>query len=135
MENKKVILDTNLWISFLISHQLDYIDELLLSGKFSLIFSEELLDEFISVSKRPKLSKFFTNRNVKELLDLFDKYGQLCNVTSDVTICRDNKDNFLLNLAIDSAADYLLTGDNDLLVIKKIHSTKIMKWTDFLKEI
>lgn len=45
MKSKKVILDTNLWISFLISKQLNFIDDLLLEGKIKLIFSKELIDE------------------------------------------------------------------------------------------
>ena len=56
-------------------------------------------------------------------------------VKSDVKICRDKKDNFLLNLSIDSKADFLITGDNDLLVLKKIERTIIMSFTDFMEYI
>jgi len=66
---------------------------------------------------------------------LFDKYGKLIEVSSKINECRDSKDNFLLNLAVDSKADYLITGDNDLLIIKKIKKTKIINWTDFTKKI
>jgi len=38
METKRVILDTNLWISFLISKNLDYVDGLLQNGKIKLFF-------------------------------------------------------------------------------------------------
>jgi uncharacterized protein len=51
MRSKRVILDTNLWISFLISKRLDFIDDLSLSGKIILIFSNELIEEFLSVAK------------------------------------------------------------------------------------
>lgn len=44
MDNKKVILDTNLWISFLISKKLDALDELLLHRKITFIFSSELIE-------------------------------------------------------------------------------------------
>ncbi len=47
----------------------------------------------------------------------------------------DFKDNFLLSLAVESKSDYLVTGDSDLLTIKKIKKTKILNWTDFIKEI
>jgi uncharacterized protein len=49
-----------------------------------------------------------------------------------VTICRDSKDNFLLSLAIDGRADYLLTGDSALLDLKKIGKTKIITISEFL---
>lgn len=39
-------------------------------------------------------------------------------------------DNFLLNLAFDSNADYLVTGDNDLLEIKSISKTRIISLRD-----
>ena len=135
MKSKKVILDTNLWISFLISKQLNFIDDLLLEGKFKLIFSKELIDEFLNVAKRPKFQRYFSDSNVTELLRLFDKYGKLVDVSSQIKACRDYKDNFLLNLAVDGKADFLITGDDDLLVIKKIGKTKIMHWTDFTKSL
>jgi uncharacterized protein len=124
-----------LWITFLISKQLDSIDSLLLKGHIKLIFSQELIEEFLTVSKRSKFSKFFSDEKILIVLKIFDEFGKLVNVTTDVKICRDYKDNFLLNLAIDSKADYLITGDNDLLVIKKIKNTRIMTWIDFVDEL
>jgi predicted nucleic acid-binding protein len=53
-------------------------------------------------------------------------------VKTIVTQCRDPKDNFLLELAIDGNAHFLLTGDNDLLDIKQIGKTSIIKVQDFL---
>ncbi len=54
MKREKVILDTNLWISFLISKRFALLEKLIIEGKIKLIFSKELIDEFISVSRRPK---------------------------------------------------------------------------------
>ena len=135
MRSKKIILDTNLWISFLISKRLDFIDDLLFEGKIKLIFSKELIEEFLMVAKRPKFEKYFTDDKISDLLSLFDKYGKLIEVTSKTEECRDLKDNFILNLAIDGKADYLITGDSDLLVIKKIKKTKIITWADFIEEL
>ncbi len=135
MRSKKVILDTNLWISFLISKRLDFIDELLFKGKIKLVFSKELIEEFLSVAQRQKFAKYFSDNNISELLKLFDKYGKLINISTKVEICRDAKDNFLLNLAIDGKADYLITGDADLLAIIKIKKTKIITWSDFIIEL
>jgi putative PIN family toxin of toxin-antitoxin system len=61
MAAKRVILDTNLLISFLISHKLDSIDDLLLNGKITLLFSNELIEEFITVASRPKFKKYFSS--------------------------------------------------------------------------
>jgi putative PIN family toxin of toxin-antitoxin system len=131
----KIIIDTNLWISFLITKSYNRIDDLIIDKKIRIIFSEELLSEFIKVIQRPELAKYFTKNDLEELLELFDFYGDFIEVKSRIKQCRDPKDNFLLSLAIDSKADYLLTGDNDLLEIKEIGKTKILTITEFLKKI
>jgi uncharacterized protein len=135
MENKKVILDTNLWISFLITNNFNQIDKLIENKKICLVFSSELIEEFLVVVSRPKFKRYFSQDEIEKILDYFDQFGELVIVKTDVYICRDEKDNFLLNLAIDSKADYLITGDADLLDLKKIEKTNILTFTDFLKEI
>ena len=68
------------------------------------------------------------------MLSTFEPFTDLIEVASIVTICRDSKDNFLLALAKDGKADYLLTGDKDLLELKKFGKTKIEKITTFITE-
>ena len=126
MKSKKVILDTNLWISFLISRDFSFLDNYIETGKMKLIFSEELFSEFISVTERPKFKKYFAESDVKHLIRIIDRFGILVQVTTEINRCRDKKDNFLLSLAIDSNADYLVTGDNDLLDLMHINETKIL---------
>jgi len=135
MKRKKVILDTNLWISFLISKEFGVIDRLIIQGDLILIFSHESAEEFLTVAKRTKFNKYFADSELMVLLSLFDNYGKLVKVTTEVDKCRDSKDNFLLSLAVDSKADYLVTGDSDLLILKKINKTKILSWSEFLEEI
>lgn len=65
MPPKKVILDTNLWISHLISNRLIQLDALLVDKKVRLLFSEALLEEFILVVQRPKFQKYFTEKIFK----------------------------------------------------------------------
>ena len=135
MKSKKVILDTNLWISFLIKHDYSFLDKYIEKGKVKLVFSEELIQEFLTVATRPKFQKFFTDDDIQNIIQIFDYYGILIKVTSEVKICRDFKDNFLLNLAIDGNADYLVTGDEDLLEIKNIQETKILTIRELKKEL
>ncbi len=98
-----------------------------------MLFSKELIEEFLSVVKRPKFSKYFSETNIADLLNLFDNYGKLITVTSKIEKCRDFKDNFLLNLSIDGKADFLVTGDADFLVLKKINKTKILSYNEFIE--
>ena len=134
MKNKKIILDTNLWISFLISKKFSQIDNLIENKKLVLVFSNELLEEFIDVVNRPKFEKYFSKKDVEKILEYFDQFGKLVKVKSNINICRDEKDNFLLNLLIDSKADYLITGDKNLLILEKIKKTKILTFSEFIEQ-
>ena len=131
----RLILDTNLRISYLISSRLLAIDRLLEEKKIVLLFSPESLQEFIEVVRRPKFEKFFSEEDVKELLILFDHFGELVKVESEVEVCRDPNDNFLLSLAKDGQADFLITGDKDLLVIQEFEGTRIVTFKEFEEEI
>jgi putative PIN family toxin of toxin-antitoxin system len=131
----KVIIDTNLWISFLITKNLRVLDKRITAKAIRIVFSLELIEELLAVVNRPKFKKYFHKDDVENLIDLFDVYGDLFNVNSQISICSDKKDNFLLALAKDSEADYLLTGDKDLLELKAFGTTKIVKVSDYLKRL
>jgi len=131
----RIILDTNLWISFLISSKYEQLDLLLSEAKCKLLFSQELLEECITVAQRPKLRSYISEDELRALLDTIDQIAKFVEVTSEVNLCRDPKDNFLLALAIDGKADYLLTGDKDLLVLEKVEDATIMKITDFFEAV
>lgn len=135
MKNKvsRIILDTNLWISFLITKDLTKLDEIVLSRKCIFLFSQELLEEFLAVTQRPKFKRYFSSLDIENLLEIIDDYAEFINVKSSVEACRDPKDNFLLSLSIDGKADYLLTGDKDLLDLKSFGKTKITTISEFLQ--
>lgn len=136
MRNKdaRVILDTNLWISFLITNNYTQLDEILFSRNCILIFSAELLEEFLTVVKRPKFRRFFSQDDIELLIETIQEYAIFIEVTSKVEVCRDSKDDFLLSLSKDSKADFLITGDKDLLVLEKFESTRILTIMDFINE-
>jgi hypothetical protein len=131
MQKYRIIIDTNLWISFLLSKKFNFIDKLLDSGKVELVFCEELLTELVEVVNRPKLRRFFTIEDWELILKIIDQHAVIISVASSVTLCRDAKDNFLLSLAKDAKADYLLTGDKDLLVLKTFDVTQIITIAEF----
>jgi len=128
-----IILDTNIWISFLITKDFKKLDIRIKKGNIRLLFSQELMEEFLLVVQRRKFKKYFSKHDIETLLQNFDSFGDFVKIKSDIKICRDPKDNFLLNLAIDGNADYLITGDDDLLVLDKIKETEIISIADFLK--
>jgi putative PIN family toxin of toxin-antitoxin system len=128
----RLIIDTNLWLSFLIKKDYIKLDEILSDELVTLLYSQQLIDEFIEVAQRPKFKKYFSNADLQQLLMGMSKRAHFIEVSSIVDICRDPKDNFLLALAKDSKASHLLTGDNDLLVLKRFGKTKIMTLAEYL---
>jgi putative PIN family toxin of toxin-antitoxin system len=102
------------------------------SGKVELVFCDELLSELNEVASRPKLRQFFTVDDWTLIFEIIDRYAIHIQVVSTVTLCRDEKDNYLLSLAKDAKANYLLTGDKDLLVLKTFGITQIVTITEFL---
>jgi len=133
IKEKRIVLDTNLWISFLITKDLSKLDKRIFTGETILIFSQELLHEFITVVSRPKFKKYFSQEEIIEILDIIDQQAIFVEVTSDIKKCRDEKDNFLLSLAVDGNADFLITGDQDLLELKSIEKTQIVTINQYLE--
>jgi putative PIN family toxin of toxin-antitoxin system len=135
MANKpeRIVLDTNVFIYFLISSSFHKLEKKLKSHQVRLLFSEELISEFIQVVSRPKLKKHFSDKDVTNLLDDMHNFADFIEVKSHVNVCRDKKDNFLLELCIDGKADYLITGDEDLLSLKKFKKTSIIKIAEYLR--
>ena len=132
---KRVIIDTNLWISFLITNNLNILSEIFLFERFQIIFSDELFNELLDVARRPKFKKYFDEKSVKLLIENISEKLEFIEVASAITICRDLKDNFILALSIDGNADYIVTGDKDLLSLNGFKGKKIITINEFIKII
>ena len=132
---KRIIIDTNLWISFLITNDFNKLDHFLNSDKYLVVFSDELFDEFLDVVHREKFALYFNDLNIKILVEIINEKALFVKVFSIVNVCRDVKDNFLLSLAIDGEVDYLITGDNDLLILKHYQKTSILTINDFISTL
>lgn len=130
MKKIRVILDTNVLISGIYwGGNPGKIISLWLKEQIVLCFSPETLAEFIN-----KLAGKFQMppHLLNQWQELFEEQGLLFLPSQTMTLCHDKKDNMFLELALASEADFLITGDKDLLVLKGFHQTKIIKPRDFL---
>ena len=134
-KNISVIFDTNVWISFLIGKKLHIISDYISNGQITIIITEQLLTEIKEVTHRPKLKKYFPENKVKELISLLTAIGTSFVIEPNHQLCRDKKDNFLLDLADASNADYLITGDKDLLALNPFKATNIITPYQFENEL
>jgi putative PIN family toxin of toxin-antitoxin system len=134
-KTNKVIIDTNIWISFLIGKNLRHLLQYILDEQFIIVTCKEQLIEFLETVEKPKLKKYFHTEQVTSFFSFLNEYAIVVPVTSTVTLCRDAKDNYLLALSIDASAHFLVTGDNDLLVLQYIDNTQIVNFSNFEKMI
>lgn len=85
----------------------------------------ELLDEFYDVSSREKIRKYIRPEDLDDTLKLIHLYGKYVVIqTKSKSEIRDKKDLYLLSLADTIKANYIVTGDKDLLVLEKHNRTK-----------
>lgn len=133
MGNKplRVVIDTNIWISFLIGKTLAGLAEAIIADQVQVLFSDELFSELLAVLQRPKFKKYFSRAAIEQLIGLLYEKVVLVDVVDDFSDCRDKKDNFLLNLVVSGRADYLVTGDVDLLVLNPFHGVEIVSYQNF----
>lgn len=131
----RVAIDTNVLISAIIKPQnrIGLVMVHLRKGDYVLLYSEELIDELTEVLARPKLKKYGLN---DETVDVFISSiiakGESVQLLTVVDICRDPDDNLLLSLALDGKADYIVSGDKDLLDLIQIQEIPIITPADFL---
>ena len=130
-KNIKVIFDTNVWISFLIGKRLSFIKEYISNGQITLVTTAQLLTEIKEVTSREKLKKYFPKESVLELLELLETIAEKVEIKPTHYINRDPKDNFLLDFIDFSQADYLVTGDKDLLMHNPFKSAEILTPANF----
>jgi putative PIN family toxin of toxin-antitoxin system len=127
----KIIIDSNIWISFLIGKSLTRLQYYIDSQSIFIITCDEQIQELTTVFNHTRIQKYFTKDQIAEFFELLNETSQKVILKTKVELCRDLKDNYLLSLAIDSEADFLITGDNDLLVLTKVENASIVKFNDF----
>ncbi len=130
----RVVIDTNLWISFLIGKKLDCLPELLDNPLFELVSTPRLNEEILKVSQRPKLRKYFSEESVLLLEKWMRQHFTMVEISNIPRRCRDPKDDYLLELAVRANATYLVSGDKDLLNIGQINNCKVVTAAQFETE-
>jgi uncharacterized protein len=126
----KIVVDTNLYLSLFVfrSSMLHYIFELVIDEKLLLFTSPPQLQEI-----KKKFTEFAVPHDVEEMsLFFISSKATMLRPTITIQESRDATDNFLLELSEFAHADYLITRDNDLLVLKKRKETEIILPEDFL---
>jgi putative PIN family toxin of toxin-antitoxin system len=130
----RVLIDSNVFINYLLTPRgagpIRMILQAWSQGEFTLLIPEALLEEIqVTVRNRPHLSRRIPLELLGEFLDTIKALSEESALITDPipTVTRDSKDDYLLAYALVGAADYLITGDDDLLTLDgAIHELRIL---------
>jgi uncharacterized protein len=99
---------------------------------FDLILCDGILQEFKRVLKKKFVAS--PHETSEALIILSDAALEVLGRTDSITpICRDSDDDLILACARDAVADYVVTGDEDLLVLKNYEGISIVNPREFEK--
>jgi putative PIN family toxin of toxin-antitoxin system len=133
-KNIRIVIDTNWYVSGTINRKSRRVlFELLTGENFVILLSNEILAEYRLVISREKFKKIIKTAQVTRFINLVMSKVTIVQIKSSLTGSRDPKDNFLLSLCSDNSADFLISGDNDLLVLETTGATRIVTLHDFLE--
>lgn len=125
-----IVLDTNVLIAAFISSSGICHEVFELSAhNHSLAISEFILSEI----KEKLYSKFYySEKEIAEVINLLLlKFSVVKIIEGKINICRDKDDNNILETAVAAKADVIISGDKDLLVLKKYKNIGIISPREF----
>lgn len=134
----RVFVDTNIYISYLLSSHADSFVLLLFdkieSDEITLLTCAPLLDELEhTVRRKPYLLNAITEATLTRFIELLKIISEdVPFISAEIPqITRDPKDDFLIAYAILGKADYLVSVDKDLLVLEQVGQVKIVHSGEF----
>jgi uncharacterized protein len=132
----RYVFDTNVIVSALLfenSKPDQALRYALANGK--VLLSLELLEELNEVLGRKKFNRYLTSEEREEILAALVERAVLVEIIEKVQECRDPKDDKVLELALNGEANYIITGDRDLLVLHPFRGVVVITADYFLNTI
>ena len=127
----KLVLDTNTIISaFFWNGNEAELFRKIEQGKAKLYITIEILKEIEEVIKRPKFDKVMKNAGLTpdQIMQKIVSLSRLVIAPKlIIKVCRDEKDNKFLECAEGAKADYIVSGDEDLLSLKEYDGVPIVR--------
>ncbi len=133
MKNLKIVLDTNTVISALCFPQSVVRQAFNRAiNEYQIVASEATWAELSEVVNRQKFDKYIPKIQRLAFLETVKQKAIFYELTETITDCRDPKDNKFLELAVAANADFIVTGDLDLLILNPFRTISILKSGEFL---
>jgi putative PIN family toxin of toxin-antitoxin system len=129
----RLVVDTNLMIRSLLSPGPARRFFMLAPLTHTLIYHTEQIMELRDVAARPRLK--IAPEALDELVDRIQHYGQSTASPLESTgDCRDPKDEYVLALALAGSAEFILTEDQDLLVLDPWRNIRVNRLFEFFRD-
>lgn len=132
----RAVVDTNVLIRALIKPQgtVGPVITHLRNGDYVLLYADPLLEELAAKLALPRIRDKYqvSDQDVETILALILLRGELVVPERRITACRDPKDDVVLEVAVSGHADFIVTGDRDLLVLHPFRSIPIVEPFKFL---
>ena len=130
----RFVFDTNTIVSSLLfgnSVPRQAFDRALDSG--TILISDSLVMELSRVLGRESFDQYVPLEERNEFLVSLIRNSDLIEITETVQACRDPDDDRILELAVNGAAVYIVTGDSDLLIMNPFRGVDILTPAGFLR--
>ncbi len=129
----KVVFDTNIFVSALVipGSQAEKAVLRIVEGPDVLLLSKEILDELLSILS----SKFSRDKEeISRVAVILSERAEWVDPTEKINVLTDEPDNRILECAASGNADAIVTGDKELLRLKRYGKTKIIGLKVYLGE-
>jgi putative PIN family toxin of toxin-antitoxin system len=105
------------------------------NGEYTAVYSEAILEEIVAKLLLPRISRKYQvgESDVEDLLGLLALRGELVNPTRSVRVCRDPDDDMFIEAALEGKAEWVVTGDQDLLTLEKFEGVRFVTPRIFLQ--
>ncbi|MGL5032865.1 MAG: putative toxin-antitoxin system toxin component, PIN family [Microcystaceae cyanobacterium] len=126
MKINHFVVDTNVMVSALLFKQSIPFRAVKIAEKGTVLYSKSTFIELQKVLNRKKFDKYLSIEERQEFLTEFLNTSQQILIKAEISICRDPKDNKFLELAVNGDAQFIITGDQDLLILNPFREIKIV---------
>ncbi len=127
----RVVLDTNIFISAVLGGTLGVILDEWKSGKFTFIITDAIAREYLDVINRPKFK--IPSDEIVATTDYLLQTAEFVTPQEKIqVIVADLTDNKFLEAAIAGKVNFIVSGDNHLLVLKSFKEIPIITGREFI---
>jgi putative PIN family toxin of toxin-antitoxin system len=126
MKINHFVVDTNVIVSALLFKKSIPFQAVKIAEKGTILHSESTLIELREVLNRRKFDKYLEIEERQKFLIKFVDISRRILIRETISICRDAKDNKFLELAVNGDVQFIITGDQDLLVLTPFRGIKII---------